>query len=100
MTNDSPSMRLEQAIHNNADWCDLVSRSHGIPGEFQAEIWLNHNRVPPLYPNAVTLTGFSGIAAQMRAIQTLAGDSALPDLSVKDSFHTLDLTPFGFQVLF
>ncbi len=92
--NESP-IRLEQAVRNNALWCEAVCRAHGSPGEFQPTIWLNRNRVPLYYPNAVTLTGESGREQQIAAIQELAGEA-----SVKDSYRLLDLSALGFHALF
>ncbi len=100
MAKTTLSTPLKQSVHNSAVWCDTVCRAHGIPGEFQTHIWLNRNPVPPYYPNAVTLSGMSGIAEQMIAIQNLIGDGNSTGLAVKDSFNLLDLTPFGFHSLF
>ncbi len=94
------STRREQAAYNNAIWCDMVCRAHGIPGTFQSQIWLNPQPVPPYYPNAVTLSGQAGIAEQLTAIHDLINGGALTDLAVKDSFALLDLAPLGFASLF
>jgi hypothetical protein len=100
MPNVTLATRLKWSVHNNAVWCDTVCRAHDIPGEFQSHLWLNRYSVPPYYPNAVTLSGKSGIAEQMIAIQDLLSDRASKAVSVKDSFNTLDLAPLGFHCLF
>lgn len=40
---------------NNADWCDLVCRSHGIGTARDEAAWVALRRSPPFYPDAVTL---------------------------------------------
>ncbi len=81
---------------NNAELCDSVCRSHGVPGQFSADVWLQPRNGPAYYPNAVTLSASDG---GMRAeIERL---SARPHgFSVKDSFDRLDLSEFGLRRLF
>jgi len=84
------------AASNNADWCDAVARSHGLTTERQRGVWFCRQRMPPLYPNVVTLeaTALSGaLVADLVAV--------LPQgFGVKDSFRCLDLRQSGFSVLF
>lgn len=94
---DPSGARAEQAALNNALWCDAVCRAGGVPGAFYESLWLNLQRVPPFYPNAVTLTA-SGAAEQLARIDALA--AARRSFSVKDSFAALDLTPVGMELLF
>ncbi|MCS0638208.1 hypothetical protein NX801_21630 [Streptomyces sp. LP05-1] len=84
------------AVRNNAEWCDALCRSHGLPGgTFGARVWTHPVRTPPYYPDAVTLD------PDATADEVLAGvDRSAPGCSVKDSFGTLDLTPYGFRPLF
>jgi hypothetical protein len=56
--------------------------------------------VPRFYPNAVTLSATSGVADQLAAIHDLVAAAPLDTFAVKDSFFTLDLAPFAFQLLF
>jgi hypothetical protein len=86
--------RVLHAADNNARWCDLVCRSHGIPTAFQYGLWVALRRSPDLYPDAVTL--IPGLATEdvLRSVQ----DG--PGCSVKDSFDALDLAPMGFDELF
>jgi hypothetical protein len=86
--------RLTWAIRNNANWCDLVCRSHGIPTRFRPELWTTAEPPPPLYPDAVTLQ------AHVAAEHVLGAISPRPANSVKDSFATLDLGRHGFSQLF
>jgi len=92
--------QVEQAVLNNAYWCDTVCRAHGVPGEFQEHLWLNRNQVPPFYPNVVTLSGMQARAEQVAQIQQLAAQKIPDGLGVKDSFCTLNLAPLGFHLLF
>jgi hypothetical protein len=83
------------AAGNNAEWCDAVCRSHGLPGTFSHDAWTNPRRTPPLYPDAVTLRAAASAPAVLAAI-----DTATPGATVKDSFARLDLSADGFDVLF
>ncbi|HEU4420982.1 MAG TPA: hypothetical protein VFR67_00395, partial [Pilimelia sp.] len=47
--------RAVLAARNNAEWCDLVCRTHGIDTELDHDAWVARRRSPPLYPDAVTL---------------------------------------------
>ena len=82
------------AARNNADWCDLVARSHGVGGTVDADAWTSSVRTPPLYPDAVTLV------RNVDAGSLLARVDATGGCSIKDSFAELDLAPHGFDVLF
>ncbi|MGC4746180.1 hypothetical protein ACLQ28_11015 [Micromonospora sp. DT201] len=82
------------AARNNAEWCDIVCGSHGLAGRTDADAWSVPRRSPPWYPDAVTLR--PGVDAE-----TLLGRiDAGPGASVKDSFADLDLSGYGFRVLF
>ena len=80
--------------HNNAQWCDLVCRSHEIPTRFDDDLWVSLRRSPHWYPDAVTLRPGVPEEAVLAAVDVSAG------CSVKDSFADLDLAPAGFRVLF
>ncbi|NJP98052.1 hypothetical protein HCN51_52990 [Nonomuraea sp. FMUSA5-5] len=83
---------LGAAARDNARWCDLMCRAHGIPGTFTDLAWTSQVRTPPFYPDAVTLS------PEATAADLLPRIDASPGASVKDSFATLDLP--GFDVLF
>jgi hypothetical protein len=85
---------LLAAADNNARWCDIVCRSHGVPTAFHEVVWLARRRSPPLYPDAVTLRPGLSAEAVLRDI-----DDG-PGCSLKDSFADLDLAPLGFEELF
>ncbi|MFC0505766.1 hypothetical protein [Micromonospora costi] len=84
----------EAAARNNAEWCEIVCASHGLPGRTDADAWSVPHRSPRWYPDAVTLR--PGVAAEALLRRIDAG----PGASVKDSFADLDLRPYGFRVLF
>jgi hypothetical protein len=86
---------VEAAARNNAEWCALVSRSHGVVGTFGREAWTAPTRTPPLYPDAVTLAPGADATALLSSI-----DTERPGASVKDSFADVNLTSAGFRVLF
>lgn len=81
------------AALNNAEWCDAVCRTHGLPGVLGPDSWVVPHRSPPRYPDVVTLRP----DADDRFLERI---DATGGASVKDSFATLDLTRHGFQVLF
>jgi len=83
------------AAHNNAEWCDIVCRTHGIIGAFHPHLWASRRRTPPYYPDAVTL---DADATGEHILQIV--DSATPGCSIKDSFARLNLLPAGFRILF
>ncbi|MFI6603967.1 hypothetical protein ACIBHX_47710 [Nonomuraea sp. NPDC050536] len=83
---------MTHPARNNAEWCDLVCRTHGIRGAFDARAWTSPRRTPLYYPDAVTLS------RDATAADVLDGIDGGPGASVKDSFATLDLP--GFEILF
>lgn len=82
------------ASANNAHWCDLAARSHGLKTEFTGQAWTCQQRTPPFYPDAVTLTPHLPTGELLARIDTSAG------CSVKDSFAAVDLHPPGFRIWF
>ncbi|WP_030489718.1 hypothetical protein [Micromonospora chokoriensis] len=85
---------VRAAARNNAEWCDIVCGSHGLTGRTDADAWSVPRRSPPWYPDAVTLR--PGVDAEALLARIDAG----PGASVKDSFADLDLSGYGFRVLF
>jgi hypothetical protein len=85
---------LDAAVRDNAEWCDLMCRTHRLSGELGSAVWSCPTRTPPFYPDAITLR--PGVAAE----EVLDGIDRGPGCSVKDSFADADLTPAGFRVLF
>jgi len=84
----------EHAAANNAAWCDAMCRSHGHRTAWTDSAWSSRTRSPPLYPDAVTLT------PSATEVELLGRVDAGSGCSIKDSFASLDLRPFGFRVLF
>ena len=85
---------LRLAAVNNAHWCDAVCRTHAIDSKFDDDAWTSRTRTPPYYPDAVTLTPSPSIPELLARIDASEG------CSIKDSFASLDLHPFGFRELF
>jgi hypothetical protein len=85
---------VEDAVLDNAAWCDAVCRAAGLPTRWSDDVWSVARRSPVGYPDAVTLR--RGLAARAVLSEVEDGD----DCSVKDSFADLDLHPAGFEVLF
>lgn len=84
------TVTVGEAARNNAELCALVAGR----GRFSDDAWTCPSRTPPLHPDAVTLVPGVDPTALLDRIETG------PGASVKDSFADLDLTPFGFEILF
>ena len=82
------------AARNNAEWCDLVCRTHLARTSVDAAAWTSATRTPPYYPDAVTLTAEVSVDDLLTRIDSSAG------CSIKDSFASIDLLPYGFRILF
>jgi hypothetical protein len=82
------------AVRNNAEWCDIVCRTHGMTTTFDAVAWTSATRTPLYYPDAITL------AAEVSAVDLLVRIDSSMGCSIKDSYATIDLGRFGFRVLF
>ena len=87
--------RLEQAIYNNAVWCDAVCRAHGSPGTFYEDIWINRSPTPRSYPNAVTLTRGRRETDHTAHIHELIAAGIAGEWGIKDSFRSLALASLG-----
>jgi len=85
---------LSEAVLNNARWCDAMCRLHGLEGRSRAGWWSVPRRPPTFYPDAVTLEPGASAASILGSVDASAG------CAVKDSYADLDLSPFGFRVLF
>lgn len=90
---------LSRAVRNNAMWCDAVCAAQGKSGEFADTLWFHRHGVPPLYPDAVTLTGGDDAGEQEEAISVLVR-SRSGNWGVKDSYCAIDLASQGFETLF
>jgi hypothetical protein len=84
----------EHAARNNAHWCDIVCRLHGLEVHLDERLWWTSSRSPDFYPDAVTLHPGVTPDEVLNRVDVAAG------CSVKDSFAALDLEPAGFRVLF
>jgi hypothetical protein len=84
----------QAAVADNARWCDLIARSHGLQTRCDQVAWTCRSRTPPFYPDAVTLVARPHLPALLDRVD------ASPGCSVKDSFGVLDLGPYGFRILF
>jgi hypothetical protein len=91
---DEDGSATRVAARNNAEWCDILCRTHGVPGRFDPDAWVDPQRTPPYYPDAVTL---DPTAVDERILERV--DTLTPGCSIKDSFATLDLSSFGFEAV-
>lgn len=87
---------LNEAVFNNAAWCDAIAVTHGITTNWNESVWLCEQPMPPRYPNIVTLKSGSLIDEQISAI-----DPRLPlGWAIKDSLGDLELEKGGFALAF
>jgi hypothetical protein len=85
---------LRRAVQNNASWCAAVCATHSIAVRSDDGILMTDSPAPRLYPDAMTVRPGAGALAIASAL------ADRPFASVKDSYADVDLTPFGFRVLF
>jgi hypothetical protein len=77
--------RICVAVENNAKWCDLVCRSHGISTSWDDGFWVSRQSSPQFYPEGVTL--------QPKVSPEQLINELPPGLcSVKDSFADLAMS--------
>ncbi len=88
-----------QAVWNNAVWCDIICTTHGTPGEFLDSFWVCQHQAPPFYPNLITLEKHL-TSNQIENISELLKKGLPTDVGVKDSYANLDLIQEGFEKLF
>lgn len=67
---------------------------HGLVTETDDSAWTSRTRSPDLYPDAVTLAPDVSVDGLLAQIDRSAG------CSIKDSFASMELTGYGFRVLF
>jgi hypothetical protein len=87
-----------KAAQNNAEWCDIVCRTHKIPGEFLKNIWVNEHVVPAFYPNAVIIKPLSH--KTISDITETLKKIPLKTYAIKDSFNELPTAEIGCKSLF
>lgn len=89
----------EAAARNNAEWCAVLWRAHGLAVERSTGLWFCSGEAPPLYPNAVTVDPNASRDGQIAFIAELAKAVTFP-VALKDSFARLPLANAGFVKLF
>ena len=97
---DMHDTRDEAAALNNAEWCAAVWRSHGLSVEQALSLWVCAHQTPQYYPNVVTVEFGADPSVQAKFIADLLQSNPSLDVSVKDSFASLDLRAAGMTPLF
>ena len=92
--NELCEINIKQAVDNNIAWCQLVSATYGKKSFTTEKVWGLHTAAPPYYPELITS---SRTTTEVDMLEYLRLNHIG---SVKDSFATLQLEPFGFQLLF
>jgi hypothetical protein len=86
---------LDQAVRNNALWCEAVLRARGISSRWAGSFWLAAERAPTYYPNLITLSE----AADIQAGIVELSDRLAPGWGIKDSFSCLELGDQGYSLV-
>src|SRR4051812_11656702 len=84
------------AARNNAAWVNAVARSHWMATRCDGSAWRADGRMPPFYPNLVTLDP----EVDARTLLDDLPRGAAQGWGLKDSFARLDLTSDGFVPVF
>ena len=88
------SDRVHSAIQNNMDWYQAQCHAHNIENVRTTSAWYSILPMPPLHSNLI-LTH-----AQDLPLIEEVGAHLSSEWSIKDASGRLDLSPFGFDVLF
>ncbi|HYP61079.1 MAG TPA: hypothetical protein VEQ36_11685 [Thermomicrobiales bacterium] len=88
------TQRLDKAIRDNVELCTAVCRAHGIASREADGLWRTLSPAPPYYPDAITVESKPSSEHAAAVLDEIGG------ASIKDSFATLDLTTYGFDLLF
>lgn len=86
---------LNQAVRNNAFWCEAVLRAHDIASVWTETLWLADTRAPTYYPNLITLSPHSEVQPAITVLHDRMGAG----WGIKDSFACLDLEQRGFRIV-
>ena len=86
--------RLDEAIRDNVELCAAVCRAHGIATRQADGVWRTLSPAPAYYPDAITAESNPSSEYVASVLDEIGG------VSVKDSFATLNLTAYGFDLLF
>ncbi len=89
---------LEQAVLNNAAWCDAIATAQGLVTNWSDSVWCCKQPMPRFYPNLITLQRGHDVHARVRAVDQHL-DSSL-GWGIKDSFKELALAEQGFVAAF
>ncbi|MCG7346288.1 hypothetical protein MHZ92_19450 [Sporosarcina sp. ACRSL] len=92
--NELYESNVKKAVDNNIAWCQLVSAAHGKESFTTDKVWGLRAVAPPYYPELITS---SRVTIEEDIVEFLKLDHVG---SIKDSYATLHLEPFGFQMLF
>lgn len=87
---------LQEAITNNAAWCDAIAKSHGMIANWGDAVWFSEHPMPRLYPNLITLSSGASVDEHISTIDS----AAPPGWGIKDSYKELTLIDRGFKAVF
>jgi hypothetical protein len=86
--------RLRCAVDANVGWHKDICAMHGVESDLVDGLWWSRQAAPRLHSDAVV------VETTVR-VETIVGRLAdRGQCAVKDSFASVDLSPYGFRVLF
>lgn len=88
------SEKVVTATLNNIVWCEIVCETHGITATSSKHIWRTTSKAPAFYPDIIT----SDSCVTIDEVVDIIGNNDIS--SIKDSFANLDMSQFGFGMLF
>ncbi|MFC5602673.1 hypothetical protein [Sporosarcina koreensis] len=91
---DDSKINMDKAVENNIAWCELVCAAYGKRSYTTERVWGLHTTAPTYYPELITTKRST---TETDIIEFLKLDHVG---SIKDSYATLQLEPYGYQMLF
>ncbi|MGA8513170.1 MAG: hypothetical protein WB821_00175 [Burkholderiaceae bacterium] len=92
--------RQELAVLNNVYWYQAMFRAHRLADAFDDLMWSSEASPPPFHSNLVVLSPAVDMRRVRERLNTLERTLSAASFSMKDSFASLDLAAFGYEVLF
>ena len=85
-------------VASNVEWYCAIFRAHGTEFERNSNWWMSRERAPAFHSNFINLTDESS-GTFIPSIIELHATLDRP-WAIKDAYASLDLQPFGFEILF
>ncbi|MDW0118643.1 hypothetical protein QTL97_17090 [Sporosarcina thermotolerans] len=87
-------INVDQAVENNIAWCKLICEAYGKRSDTTEKVWALTSEAPTYYPELITMN------RKTKDTDILEFLNLNHISSVKDSYATLQLASYGYQMLF